>query len=134
MKDARRHLKVGRSAEIEEVVTEADLAGSRGSGSLDVYATPAMIALMERAAVAAVDDALPRGWITVGTSVEVRHLAATPPGAPVRARAELTEVDGRRLTFSVSARDHSEKIGDGTHQRYCVEKGPFTERARRKLR
>lgn len=133
MKDAACYLKVGESAEVEEAVTGDNLAGQWGSGSLNVYATPAMIALMEAAGVEAVDGKLPDGWITVGISVDVRHLAATPPGAHVRARAELIEVDGWRLVFAVSAWDHREKIGEGMHQRYCVERASFTHRAQRKV-
>ena len=133
MKDAKCYLSVGVWAEVEEAVVGDNLASRWGSGSLDVYATPAMIALMEAAGVEAVDAKLPDGLITVGISVDVRHLAATPPGSRVRARAELVEVDGCRLVFAVSAWDHREKIGEGMHQRYCVERASFAQRAQGKV-
>ena len=133
MEDAGRYLEVGQCAEAREVVADSTLASRYGSGTLDVYATPAMIALMERASVEAVDDRLPGGWMTVGISVNVRHLAATPPGSVVRAVAELVEIDGCRLIFSVTAWDEQERIGKGTHQRYCVEREPFTHRAQMKM-
>lgn len=133
MKDVGAHVKVGQHGEVRQQVTDAELAVRHGSGSLEVYATPAMVALMERAAVACVDDHLPPGWITVGISVDVRHLAATPPGGEVRARAELIRTDGRRLLFEVSAHDDHEMIGRGTHERFCVNREAFAARAREKL-
>jgi predicted thioesterase len=108
------------------------LASAYGSGSVDVYATPAMIGLMEQAAVNAVDHLLPPGQSSVGTRVDVQHLAATPPGVEVHARAELTAVDGRRLTFRVEAFDRAEKIGSGTHERVIVDLARLLERAQAK--
>src|SRR5437870_1352703 len=98
-------LRAGLVGEARTMVDETNLAGSFGPAAAHVYATPAMIALMENAAINAVDHLLPSGSATVGTHLDVRHLAATPPGLEVRARAELTEVDGRRLAFHVEAFD-----------------------------
>ena len=103
-----------------------------GSGGLPVYATPAMAALMEGAAVAAVDKLLPEGWSTVGTELAVKHLSPTPLGMLVRASAELVEVDGRRLEFRVEAGDGLEKIGEGTHQRFIINNKKFIEKAEKK--
>lgn len=125
-------LKVGLVGESTTVVDRSNLASAFGSGHVDVFATPAMIALMENAAINAVDSALPSGFASVGTSVEVRHLAATPPGLEVRARAELTEVDGRRLAFRVEAFDSVEKIGEGRHERFVVELSRLVGRAEAK--
>ncbi|MDR2258980.1 MAG: thioesterase family protein, partial [Treponema sp.] len=110
-------LKPGLRGEKTETVTENNTAESWGSGGLPVYATPSMIALMEGAAVDAADRLLPPGWSTVGTGLEVKHLAATPVGLEVRAAAELLEIDGRRLRFTVEAFDGAGKIGEGCHDR-----------------
>ncbi|MER3450006.1 MAG: thioesterase, partial [Chloroflexota bacterium] len=91
--------------------------------------TPAMIGLMDGAANRAVEHLLPEGWLTVGYLVNVRHLAAAPLGSVVRARAELTEVDGRRLVFKVEAWQGDKKVGEGTHERRVVELKRFLERA-----
>lgn len=133
MKDAGEYVTVGQHAEVRGRVTAEDLAVRHGSGSLEVYATPAMIALMERAAVACVDEHLPEGWITVGISVDVRHLAATPPDGGVRARAEIVKIDGRRLVFEVSAQDDHELVGKGTHERFCVDRESFVSRVGEKI-
>ena len=116
------------------IVDTPQLASAFGSGSwkVDVYATPAMIALMEQAAVNAVDHLLAPGQSSVGTRVDIQHLAATPPGLEVRAWAELTAVDGRRLTFKVEAYDTAEKIGSGTHERMVVDVQRLLDRARAK--
>jgi predicted thioesterase len=128
--DAR--LKPGLAGEKTETVTEDNTAASWGSGGLPVYATPAMIALMEGAAVNAVDKLLPRGWSTVGTGLEVKHLSATPAGLEVRAAAELLEVDGRRLRFRVEAFDSAGVVGAGTHDRFIIEDERFLKKASEK--
>ena len=127
-------LQTGLTGEARAIVDAPQLASAFGSGSwkVDVYATPAMIGLMEQAAVNAVDHLLPPGQSSVGTRIDVQHLAATPPGVEVRARAELTAVDGRRLTFRVEAFDPVEKIGSGTHERMVVDLQRLLERARAK--
>jgi predicted thioesterase len=105
-----------------------------GSGSVPVYATPAMVALMEAAAVAALAPALPEGQSSVGIALDIRHLAATPPGHQVRARAEAIEVQGARVTFQVQAWDEQELIGQGTHTRYVIDVARFVERVQTKVR
>jgi len=97
-----------------------------------VFGTPGLVALMEQAACSAVAAVLPRDQTTVGTRIDVRHLAATPPGQEVRALAELTHVEGRRLTFKVEAFDLAEKIGAGTHERVVVDATRLLARARAK--
>lgn len=125
-------LRPGLVGQARTIVDRSNMASTLGSGSVDVFATPAMIALMENAAIDAVERVLPPGWASVGTRVEVRHLAATPAGLEVSARAELIEVDGRRLTFRVAAFDPVEAIGDGHHQRMIVELTRLMARAEAK--
>lgn len=104
-----------------------------GSGNVLVLATPEMIRLMEGAAVQAVDPLLPDGYQTVGIHVDVKHLAATPLGMKVRVRAELQQVDGRRLSFKVEAFDEVEKVGEGTHHRVIIDVARFRQRVEAKL-
>ena len=103
-----------------------------GSGAVQVFATPEMVRLMEKAAVAALRDHLAPGQESVGTLVNVRRLASTPLGATVTARAELVGVDGRRLTFNVSASDGVDTIGEGTHERALIDVERFQARAEAK--
>jgi predicted thioesterase len=111
------------------------LASTVGSGGLPVFSTPAMIALMERAAARAVEPFLCEGRITVGSMIDVRHLAASPPGAEITATAVLEGIEGRRLLFRVSASDGSGMIGEGTHGRVIVDIERFMRRvAERDLR
>jgi len=114
-------IKPGVEAEKAETVTDKNTAAAWGSGGLDVYATPAMIALMECAAFSAVQTLLPSGWSTVGTELNVKHLSATPLDMKVSARAELLGIDGRALSYKVEAFDEAGKIGEGTHSRFIVE-------------
>lgn len=125
-------LKAGMTAEKQEQVTADNTAIRYGSGGAAVYATPAMIGLMEGTCLAAVDPHLPEGMATVGVHLDVKHLAATPIGLNVRAVAELTEVAGKRLSFKVEAFDDKEKIGEGTHQRYIIEVKKFMDKAEKK--
>ena len=122
-------LAPGLVGEARRVVGEGDLAAALGSGSVRVFGTPAMIALMEAAAVQALDRLLPDGSASVGTSLDVRHVAPTPLGAEVRARAELVAVEGRRLAFRVEAFDPAGPIGEGTHERAVVEVDRLMARA-----
>lgn len=96
---------------------------------MKVFATPQMLALMEGAAVDAVDPLLPKGYQTVGIQAAISHLAATPMGLRVTAHAELVAVDGRKLTFRVEAHDEVGKIGEGEHHRFIVEVARFMEKA-----
>ena len=123
-------IEPGQSAERETRVTGALLAPHLGSGSVPVYGTPAMVALIEAAAVAAIDPALPEGQVSVGFALDVRHLAATPPGERVRARAEVLAVEERKVTFRVQAWDEHALIGEGTHTRYVVDAARFMARVR----
>ena len=125
-------IQVGLAAERTETVTESLLATRLGSGSVAVYATPAMIALMESAAVAALESLLPEGQASVGIALDVRHLAATRPGQRVRARAEVTEVDRRKVTFAVQAWDEQELIGEGAHVRFVIDVARFMQRVQSK--
>ncbi len=120
-------------ATVTETVTEQNTALSVGSGSLRVYATPAMLALIEKAACKALEGILGEGETTVGTLLNVKHLSATPVGMQVSATAELTERDGRKFVFSVTASDESGIIGEGTHERFSVFAERFTEKTYSKL-
>jgi predicted thioesterase len=122
-------LKIGMAGERQDTVTDKNTARAYGSGGLAVYATPSMAALMEGACVAAVDPSLPGGFSTVGTELDIRHIAATPRGMQVRARGELLEIDGRALRFRVEAFDEAGKIGEGTHGRFIIEDEKFLRKA-----
>ncbi|MGQ4808863.1 hypothetical protein NKDENANG_02256 [Candidatus Entotheonellaceae bacterium PAL068K] len=115
------HLKVGMSAEVSAVV-DASLVVQHTGGD-GVLSTPSMIGMMERAGIQAVQEALPDGYTTVGFEVHVKHFAPTPKGKSVTARAELLEVDGRKLRFKVEAYDEDKKVGDGTHRRAIIQVG-----------
>jgi fluoroacetyl-CoA thioesterase len=125
-------LRVGLSTSIESKVSQENTAEEMGSGSLAVYATPSMIALMEKAALTAVEQHLPAGSSTVGTSLSIRHMAATPVGMRVRAVAELVEIQDRKLTFKIEAFDEAEKIGEGMHERYIIDVDRFTSKVQAK--
>lgn len=109
-------------------VTSANTAIALGSGDVPVFATPALAGLMEAAAVDALLDALDAEQTTVGVQLELQHLAATPLGMTVRAEARLMTVEGRSLTFRVSATDEVEQIGVGMHQRVIVDRDRFMSR------
>ena len=125
-------LTVGSKGKAETVVTEANTAAAVGSGLVPVFATPYMIALLENAAVHAVQAGLEEGQGTVGTRLEVTHDAATPVGMKVWAEAELTAVEGRKLTFSVRAFDETGPIGGGVHERAVIAVDRFLARAEAK--
>ena len=122
-------LQPGLVGEARTRVESDDLARAFGSGLIDVYATPAMIALLEAAAVNAVDHLLPEGSATVGTHLDVRHLAPSPLGVEIVARAKLIAVDGRRLNFRLEAHDPVDTIGEGTHERVIVDVSRLLARA-----
>lgn len=126
------NLRVGMTAQVEKIVGEDDTAVKFGSGGVKVFATPMMIALMENAALNAVDPYLEDGFATVGLSLNVKHIAATPVGMKVTGKAELVEIEGKKLTFKVEAFDEQEKIGEGIHERYIIELSKFLERTGRK--
>ena len=125
-------LTVGSKGRAEALVTEANTAAAVGSGLVPVFATPYMVALMENAAVNAVQAGLEAGQGTVGTRLEVTHDAATPVGMKVWAEAELTAVDGKKLTFTVRAFDEAGPIGGGTHERFIITVDRFLAKAEAK--
>ena len=127
-------LRVGLTGRKELVVEERHTASHLGSGGVPVYATPMMVLAMEEAALSAVDPLLGDGRATVGVSLDVRHLAATPLGMRVTASAELMRIDGRMLTFRVEARDEAELIGEGTHVRAVVDLERFKDKLAKKAR
>jgi predicted thioesterase len=126
-------LKPGLQASTEILVGTRDTAHHVGSGKIKVLATPVMIMLLEEAALTAVEGFLPSGYQTVGTHLDISHIAATPVGMRVKACAEVTEVAGRKLTFRVWAEDEIEYIGEGTHERIIVEVERFDKRASAKI-
>jgi len=121
-------LKAGIKGEAKTVVSEANTAIALGSGGVPVFATPAMIALMENAALTSVEPYLPEGHTTVGIKITSSHIAATPLGMEVVAKSELTEIDGKRLIFQVEAYDAREKIGEGTHERFIINREKFMQK------
>jgi fluoroacetyl-CoA thioesterase len=125
-------LVLGLIGEATLVVEERHTARHLGSGGVNVLATPIMIALMEEAGRNAVEPLLEAGQLTVGASLEVKHLAPTPMGMRVTARAELLAVDGRMLTFRVEAHDEREKVGEGMHVRAIINLDKFLARVQAK--
>ena len=118
-------MEIGIKGRAETVVSEKNTAGAVGSGLLDVFATPYMIALMEQAAQTSVAPYLEAGKGTVGTKLDVTHDAATPLGMKVWAETELVEIDRRRLVFKVAAFDERGLIGHGTHERFIIDNEKF---------
>ena len=124
-------LQLGMTATISTMVDEGSTARAMGSGALDVFSTPSMIALMEYAACECLKDALPEGQTSVGTLINVSHKAASPVGAKITATAKLDYVFGRKLEFSVSAHDGTREIGKGKHNRVLVDEAAFMEKAQK---
>ena len=124
---------VGMKAEVSTLVEREDTAREVGSGSLLVYATPCMVALMEGAACEAIAEALEENQTTVGTALNIAHISATPVGLEVRAEAEVTAVEGKVITFAVRAFDEAGEIGHGIHKRVLVNSQKFLEKAYNKL-
>ena len=125
-------IEVGMKGRAGTVVAQENTAQAAGSGLVPVFATPWMIALMENAAVNAVQAALAPDEGTVGTRLDVTHDAATPIGMRVWAEAEVTAVEGRKITFAVAAYDEAEKIGGGTHERFIIKPERFLAKAQGK--
>jgi len=122
----------GLSGSAALVVAEEHTAPRVGSGRIHVLATPVMVNVMEAAALAAIEHLLPAGHQSLGTRLDLTHVAATPVGMGIRAHAEVTAVEGRRVTFRVRAEDDRETIGEGTHERVIVNVARFDERVRAK--
>lgn len=125
-------LERGLTAKAEKTVGYEDTAKAVASGLAEVFATPCMIALMECAAVNAVQPQLPEGQSTVGVRIDAQHIAATPIGFKVWAEATLTAVDGRRLMFDITAYDEKEKIGEAQHTRVIIDEVKFMAKAQAK--
>lgn len=122
----------GTSAELEHTVIDGDTASRWGSGLAPVFSTPALVGLMESAAVAALSGHLTAGQTTLGVRIDVRHLAATPVGMKVRAKAVLNAVEGRKLFFKIQAWDKVELIGEADHERFVVDEARFLGRVQAK--
>ena len=118
-------LKCGLKYESRVEVSASNTALSIGSGDMEVFATPAMAALMENAAMCAVAEFLPEGSTTVGTQLNISHVKASPVGAKITAEAELVAMEGRRLEFKVVAYDEKGMIGEGEHTRFVVDRERF---------
>ncbi len=125
-------IQVGMKDEVTRLVEERFTAAHVGSGTLKVLATPSMIGFMERASLELLQRGLPEGQSTVGTLVNVRHLAATPMDQEVRVLVEVTEIDGRRITLHVEVWDRQEKVGEGTHERFIIDVERFLKRVEAK--
>ncbi|QJR13743.1 thioesterase family protein [Usitatibacter palustris] len=128
------NLPVGLTGTVELVVGDQHTAPRIGSGRIRVLATPVMINLIEAAALAAVEQSLPEDHQSLGTRLDVTHIAATPVGMRVKATAVVTKVEGRTIHFDVRAEDERELIGQGTHQRVVVNVNRFDQRVQDKLK
>ena len=127
-----RNFQIGMAAEASETVLYTNTASAFASGTLNVYATPAMIALMEQAACKAIASCLEEGITTVGVSMSISHDSATPVGKTVTAKAVLTGVDDRKLTFKVIASDDYGVIGQGMHERFLINSEKFLAKLKAK--
>lgn len=126
-------ITIGMKGEVSTLVEREDTACEVGSGSLLVYATPCMVALMEGAACEAISAAIPDEKTSVGIELAISHISATPVGLEVRAEAEVIAVDGSIITFQVTAFDEAGKIGEGTHKRALVTSQKFLDKTYAKL-
>lgn len=121
-------LEIGIQGYLEKTVRTEDTAIARKSGDLPVFATPAMIELMEETAWTSVAKELEAGYGTVGTALDIRHLAPTPVGHTLCCQSQLIQIDGRRLTFSLQVKDGEQLVGEGTHKRVLIHRVQFMER------
>jgi predicted thioesterase len=126
-------IKVGTKGTFKVSVDESNTAKTMQSGSLDVFATPAMVAIMEKASTLALEPYLEEGSTTVGTALDISHVSATPVGMDVSATAEVVSVNGREITFKVQAFDECGLIGEGTHKRFIVFAEKFQNKTNSKL-
>lgn len=126
-------IEINTKGTAETIVTSDKLAVNVGSGSLAVFATPSMIALMEKSACNCLADYLDNEETTVGTELNIKHLSATPEGMKITAEAVLTEINGREFTFEVTASDEAGVIGKGSHKRFLVYSEKFTAKTYEKL-
>ena len=126
-------ITVGLKGVVEDSVSEKNTAETVGSGRLKVFATPAMIALMEKASCVAISDCLDEGATTVGTMVNIEHVSATPVGANVVVESVVTAVDGRKISFEVTASDNAGLIGKGHHERFVINAEKFMAKTNSKI-
>ncbi|MBQ9166734.1 MAG: thioesterase family protein [Oscillospiraceae bacterium] len=126
-------IEIGMASQISLIVGQDDTATALGSGTAPVLATPRMIALMEEAAWTAIQDGLDEDQTSVGISMNVSHLSATPVGMEITASAEVTAVEGRKISFLLKAWDEKGLIGEGTHQRAIVQEEKFVRKCYEKL-
>jgi fluoroacetyl-CoA thioesterase len=133
MTDTTSAIKAGTTGTAELVVGEEHTAPRVGSGKIRVLATPVMINLIEAAALNAAEHLLPAGHQSLGTLLNVKHIAATPVGMKIKATATVTKVEGRNIYFDVTAVDEKEEIGGGTHERVVVNVERFDKRVQRKM-
>ena len=126
-------MTVGLKHTVKEYVTCENTADKVGSGLLPVYATPSMIALMEKCASECVAPHLEEGKASVGTMLNIKHVAASPIGIEITCNATLTEIDGRRLVFALEAYDEKGLIGEGTHERFVIDTERFMAKCQSKL-
>ena len=124
------NLKIGTKGFIEQTVVYDDTAAKYGSGLVEVFATPAMIALMEKTCLTSVIADLPEGFGTVGTKVDIVHIKATPIGMKVFCESELIEIERKRLVFKLVAKDEEGEIGSGIHERFVIDVNKFMEKLR----
>lgn len=122
------NIKEGTKNIVEITVKEEQSAAKIGSGLVDVFATPAMIGLMENTAQSSVKDDLPEGYATVGIEINVKHMKATPIGMKVRCESILKKVEGKKLYFQIEAYDEVAKIGEAEHYRYIIETDKFMQK------
>ncbi len=127
------NITVGLKGIVEDYVNQNNTAQEVGSGSLAVFATPAMIALMEKASCVAINDFLDDGATTVGTKVDIEHVSATPIGAKVVVESIVTAVEGRKICFDVTAYDNAGMIGKGKHERFVVDSEKFMAKTNSKI-
>lgn len=125
---------IGTKGTFEKIATDADLASVLDSSLARVLSTPTMIGMMELAAINALSACLDPGESSVGMSIEIQHLAATPPGHRLRAEAEVTKAEGRRFEFKVRAFDEAEEIGSGVHRRAVIDSAKFNDRVKAKAK
>lgn len=128
-----KEITFGIKGTAEQTADKSLLASAVGSGSLDVFATPSMVMLMEKAACNCLADYLEGDETTVGTEISVQHTSATPAGMKITAEAEVTAVSGREITFRVTAWDSAGEIGNGTHKRFLVYGEKFMAKTAAKL-
>ncbi len=123
-------IKEGMKNTVEDTVCEENTAKAMGSGTLTVYATPAMCALLENAASSLAENLLPPEWSTVGCSLSIEHVAPSPLGAKIKATAEVVSVEGRKITYLVTAEDEVGQIGRGKHERFAILREKFQAKAK----